>query len=107
METARLFVTQTMKLPLNAYRISMGDYPSTSEGIAALVNRPANRGERWNGPYIEGGVPVDPWKEPYQYEYPGKKSRTLPYDLWSKGPDKQSGTEDDIGNWDAATPENK
>jgi general secretion pathway protein G len=106
-QTAELFVSQTMKLPLNAYRISMGDYPTTAEGIQALVSRPANKGERWNGPYIEGGIPLDPWKEPYQYEYPGKRGKTVSYDLWSKGPDKQSGTEDDIGNWGANTAENR
>jgi general secretion pathway protein G len=106
---AQLFVRESMKTSLTTYRIQMGDYPSTSDGLQALVTRPATRAERWRGPYIEGGkVPMDPWSEPYQYAYPGprNKERRL-YDLWSKGPDKQSGTEDDIGNWDAPTAENK
>ncbi len=99
--TAQLFVKETMKTSLVTYRIHMGDYPSTADGLQALVTRPGTKGERWAGPYIEGGkVPLDPWTEPYQYAYPGTRNKGG-YDLWSKGPDKQSGTEDDIGNWDS------
>lgn len=105
-DTTRLFVSQSMKLPLNAYRASMGEFPSTSDGLQALVSAPGSRAERWRGPYIEGSLPLDPWKEPYQYVYPGQRNKGG-YDLWSKGPDKQTGTEDDIGNWDSATPETK
>jgi general secretion pathway protein G len=98
--TAQLFVRESMKTSLTTYRIHMGDYPSTQDGLQALATRPGSKGDRWNGPYIEGGkLPVDPWGEPYQYMYPGQRNKGS-YDLWSKGPDKQSGTEDDIGNWD-------
>lgn len=101
--TAQLFVKQTMKTSLFTYRMSMSDYPSTAEGLAALVSPPGGgKAASWRGPYIEGGkVPLDPWGEPYQYAYPGVKNKGS-YDLWSKGPDKQSGTADDIGNWDDA-----
>jgi general secretion pathway protein G len=103
--TAQLFVRESMKTSLTTYRIHMGDYPSTSEGLQALISRPANRADRWNGPYIEGGkLPLDPWGEQYQYAYPGNRNKTS-YDLWSKGPDKQSGSEDDIGNWDSSSAE--
>jgi general secretion pathway protein G len=104
--TASLFVKESMKTSLTTYRIHLGDYPSTTEGILALVAAPANKADRWRGPYIEGGkVPLDPWGEPYQYRYPGTKNKGS-FDLYSKGPDKADGTEDDIGNWDsaAATP---
>jgi general secretion pathway protein G len=105
--TASLFVKESMKTSLTTYRIHLGDYPSSAEGILALVAAPANKADRWRGPYIEGGkVPLDPWGEPYQYRYPGTKNKGS-YDLYSKGPDKADGTEDDIGNWDstaAATP---
>jgi general secretion pathway protein G len=98
---AQLFVRESMKAPLMTYRLHMGDFPSTAEGLQALIHRPATRGERWHGPYItEPRVPLDPWGEPYQYAYPGTRNKAG-YDLWSKGPDKQSGTEDDIGNWDS------
>jgi general secretion pathway protein G len=103
--TAQLFVRESMKTSLTTYRIHMGDYPTTSEGLQALISRPANKADRWHGPYIEGGkLPQDPWGEPYQYAYPGTRNKGG-YDLWSKGPDKQSGTEDDIGNWDSGSAE--
>lgn len=105
--TVQLFVRESMKTSLTTYRIHMGDYPSTGDGLQALISRPAAKGDRWNGPYIEGGkVPLDPWGEPYQYAHPGTRNKGG-YDLWSKGPDKQSGTEDDIGNWDTAAPADK
>ncbi len=98
-DIAKLFVTQSMQAPLNAYRINMGDFPATNEGLQALLTAPANRAERWRGPYLnENKLPLDPWGEPYQYRYPGVKNKNG-YDLWSKGPDKQDGTDDDIGNW--------
>jgi general secretion pathway protein G len=98
-DVARLFVTQSIKIPLTQYRIDLGDYPSTAEGLQALITAPQNRAERWRGPYLESRtVPVDPWGEPYQYRYPGVRNRGS-YDVYSKGPDRQEGTEDDIGNW--------
>jgi general secretion pathway protein G len=104
-QTADIFVKQTMQTPLFTYRMHMGDYPSTAEGLQALLNRPSTNGDRWHGPYIDK-LPLDPWNEPYQYVYPGTHNKTG-YDLWSKGPDKQSGTEDDIGNWEKSTAEAK
>jgi general secretion pathway protein G len=98
---AKTFVRESMKTPLTAYRISLGDYPSTEEGLQALVTAPENKADRWKGPYIDspgGKLPLDPWGEPYQYRYPGTHNKDG-YDLWSKGPDKIDGTDDDIGNW--------
>lgn len=98
-EVARVFVTQSMKLPLASYRIHLGDYPSTAEGLQALIAPPANGSDRWAGPYIEGNsVPRDPWQEPYVYRYPGARNK-MGYDLFSKGPDRTEDTADDIGNW--------
>ncbi len=98
--TAQLFVQQSLKTSLTTYRIHMGDYPTTAEGIQALLTAPANKADRWHGPYIEGQMPLDPWVEPYQYRYPGTKNKGS-YDLYSKGPDKIDGNEDDIGNWES------
>jgi general secretion pathway protein G len=98
-DIAKLFVTQSMQAPLQAYKMAMGDYPTTAEGLQALVTPPANRADRWRGPYLQDSkLPVDPWGEPYQYRYPGVKNKNG-FDLWSKGPDKTDGTDDDIGNW--------
>ena len=98
-DTAHLFVKESLSTALQAYKIHMGDYPSTEEGIQALITAPAKNSDRWRGPYIEGNKkPVDPWGEEYLYKYPGVHNKTG-YDLWSKGPDKTDGTDDDIGNW--------
>ncbi|HWL15940.1 MAG TPA: type II secretion system major pseudopilin GspG [Opitutus sp.] len=98
-KTAQIFVTESIKLPLTTYRIQMGDYPSTAEGLQALITPPASRAEQWHGPYLQDGkLPVDPWGEPYGYRYPGTKNKNS-YDVFSKGPDRTEGTKDDIGNW--------
>jgi len=100
-KVTQMFVQTTMKTPLTAYRLDMGDYPSTAEGLMALVTAPASKSDRWGGPYLDvkgGKLPADPWQEPYQYRYPGVKNK-VGYDLWSKGVDKTDGTPDDIGNW--------
>lgn len=98
---AKIFVRDSLKTSLVRYRIDLGDYPSTPEGLQALLAAPAGKGERWRGPYIDSPgnrLPADPWGESYQYRYPGVKNKGG-YDLFSKGADKTEGTEDDIGNW--------
>ncbi|HEY1108603.1 MAG TPA: type II secretion system major pseudopilin GspG [Opitutaceae bacterium] len=99
---AQIFVNQSAKTPLMTYRLHTGSFPSTADGLQALITAPASASGRWQGPYVEK-IPLDPWKEPYQYAFPGKRNPGS-YDVWSKGPDKQSDTADDIGNWgEAAT----
>jgi len=98
---ARIYVRDSLKTTLVRYRIDMGDYPSTEEGLEALLVAPGGKTDRWHGPYLEtpgNKLPLDPWQEPYQYRYPGTKNPTG-YDLFSKGPDKVADTADDIGNW--------
>lgn len=98
---AGIFVRESVKIPLVSYRRDVGDYPSTAEGMQALVTAPSSRADRWQGPYLEapgGRLPTDPWGEPYLYRYPGTKNSGS-YDIYSKGPDHQPDTADDIGNW--------
>jgi len=98
--TAQLFVQQSMKTTLFSYKMAMGDYPSTAEGLQALITAPSDKASRWGGPYLDPAkIPLDPWGEPYQYVYPGVHNKGG-YDLFSKGPDKVAGNDDDIGNWD-------
>jgi len=94
---AKTFVNDSVKIPLTTYRMNMGSYPSTAEGLQALVTAPGSNADAWHGPYLDK-LPLDPWGEPYQYRFPGTHNKNG-YDLWSKGPDKQDGTGDDIGNW--------
>lgn len=98
-KVADIFVNQTAKIGLTPYKLDMGNYPTTEEGLQALIRAPAGKEANWKGPYLEE-IPPDPWKQPYQYRYPGSKNinGAQGYDIWSLGPD---GTEsaDDIGNW--------
>ena len=83
---------------LDQYRIDMGRYPSTQQGLAALVTRPEGE-EHWSGPYLAKAVPVDPWGRPYLYRSPGEHGD---YDLLTLGHDgKAGGTGDnaEIHSW--------
>jgi general secretion pathway protein G len=82
-------------MALSVYEITIGDYPSTDQGLDALVNDPGVDG--WEKPFLQKKTFKDPWGNEYQYSYPGNKG--VNYDLYSFGPDGQEGTEDDIGNW--------
>lgn len=87
---------------LDMYRLDMGRYPSTEEGIAALSQRPDDEGRaaRWHGPYLKKKVEKDPWDNPYVYVFPGQHGE---YDLISLGADGQPGGEGedaDINSWE-------
>ncbi len=87
------------KTALDAFRMDLGDYPYTAQGLQALLVAPADvEASRGNWPYMEKDV-RDPWGRPYQYMYPGQNNPTGGPDIWSMGQDGVSGTEDDIGNW--------
>jgi general secretion pathway protein G len=84
---------------LDLYYLDAGRYPSSSEGLAALAQRPGGS-TAWNGPYLKGGaVPNDPWGKPYVYRSPGEHGA---YDIVSYGSDGQeggTGTASDIVSW--------
>ncbi len=88
---------------LDQYRLDMGYYPSTEEGLEALISPPSDEEKKrnWRGPYLKKKkIPLDPWGRPYQYRCPGEHGE---YDLWSYGADGQPGGEGenaDITNWD-------
>jgi general secretion pathway protein G len=97
-DIAKHQVNQAFRVPLTSYRMHLGSYPSTEEGLEALVRAPEGRGDRWRGPYIDRDELLrDPWGNQYQYRYPGQHNEGN-YDLWSFGPD---GVDSDrnIGNW--------
>lgn len=74
---------------LDAYRLDTGSYPTTEQGLNALVLRPTDEG-KWNGPYLQKAVPPDPWGHPYVYRSPGQGGD---FDLMSLGKDGQEGGE--------------
>lgn len=93
---AKMWVTGTVQTALTAYRMDVGEYPTTEQGLAALLRPPARTEARWRGPYLEE-LPMDPWNNPYQYRFPGTRNPTR-FDVWSTGPDPRNAS-GFIGNW--------
>jgi general secretion pathway protein G len=72
---------------LDTYRLDTGRYPTTEQGLNALVTKPADA-LKWNGPYLRKAVPLDPWGNPYRYKSPAEKGD---YEILSYGKDGQPG----------------
>ena len=88
----------TLEQALDAYRLDMREYPSTEDGLQALVEAPRGAENYREGGYVRR-LPDDPWGNPYQYAYPGQHGML---DIWSLGRDGREGGEEldaDIGNW--------
>lgn len=88
---------KVIETALDAFEIDNGRYPSGEEGLGALIDAPANL-KAWQGPYLKGNLPVDPWGNAYVYEFPGTHTRSG-YDLYSFGPDGREGGDDDVTSW--------
>lgn len=83
---------------LDTFRLDTGRYPTTGEGLGALLTDPGVN--NWDGPYLKKAVPNDPWSRPYHYESPGNHGD---YDLYSFGADGSPGGEGeskDINSWE-------
>jgi general secretion pathway protein G len=87
---------RAFKGPLAAYHLDMGDYPPSLEGLR--VQQADAGGGQWSGPYIDRDIPLDPWHQPYRYKHPGQHDPEYP-DIWSAGPDRADGSEDDVTSW--------
>jgi general secretion pathway protein G len=98
-DTARLQI-ENLSNAMEGYRIEVGRYPSTEEGLEALVEAPPGA-TRWNGPYLKKSViPKDPWGNEYNYRSPGEHG---PFDIFSLGSDNAPGGEGesrDIVSWE-------
>ncbi|MFO7595928.1 MAG: type II secretion system major pseudopilin GspG [Desulfocurvibacter africanus] len=84
---------------LDTYRLDVGQYPSSEQGLTALVTQPGDV-QTWDGPYLRKDVPADPWGSPYIYRSPGEHGE---YDLLSLGADKAEGGEgenQDVASWE-------
>ena len=86
-EKAKLKATQAqielLGTALDTFRLDVGRYPSTEEGLQALRQKPGTL-DRWDGPYLKKDLPQDPWGKPYIYKSPGDHG---PYDIVSYGAD--------------------
>ena len=95
---AKADIKGNLSLALRLYEVDSGRYPTTEQGLQALVEKPTAPPlpANWRGPYLELD-PLDPWKQPYEYRFPGTHP-PLDYDLSSLGPDGKE-SDDDITNW--------
>ena len=98
---------QQLESALDMYRLRNGFYPTTEQGMQALVTAPTSQPAPRSFPEVGfiRRLPKDPWNEDYILVSPGQLGRI---DVYSKGPDRVAGTDDDIGNWnlDAAESDN-
>lgn len=95
---------RTLESALQQYRLDMLDYPTSDQGLQALITQPSGAAQsaryREDGYLSRSKLPVDPWGNPYQYQYPGEHGR---FDLFSLGADGRPDGEElnaDIGNWE-------
>lgn len=99
-KTSRIQATkasiQGISTALQMFEVKAGRFPTTQEGLGALVTKPNDlTDDEWTQNLNE--VPKDAWKQEFIYKSPGEVNKD--YDLVSKGPDKQEGTDDDIANY--------
>lgn len=97
-KTARLQIEE-LSTALDVYRLETGQYPSSDEGLEALIQKPASA-DKWSGPYLRKRVlPKDPWGQEYRYRSPGENGT---YDLYSLGADNTeggAGENTDVVSW--------
>lgn len=102
-EKARVTAAKTQmgnfKMALNRFELDLGRYPTSSEGLRALIEKPGDDpNNKWQR-YLDGDeVPKDQWGHEWNYRQPGQHN-TDGFDLWSNGPDGREGGDDDIANW--------
>lgn len=114
--TAARSQIETLGLALDTYYLHNDYYPTTAEGLAALVTRPSGPSSprplgpsaprNWRGPYLKKAVPLDPWGTPYRYESPGT-ANPASYDLVSLGRDGRlggTGEDADLTSWESVAP---
>ena len=98
--TAKADIEANLTAAFDLYELDNGRYPTTDQGLNALIQKPTANPEtpNWNGPYLKKKkIPVDPWGKPYVYLSPGTHNKDE-YDLFSYGPDGVE-SKDDITNW--------
>ncbi len=92
-QTAALLVNQVLRTGLVAFKLDLGRYPSTAEGLTALAHCPPGLEAKWHGPYLDK-IPLDPWRHPLEYTFTEGMEKPL---IRSLGPDGKRSA-DDISN---------
>ena len=103
---AKADVESNLSAALDLYEVDNGKYPTTEQGLAALLEKPSPAPNKWNGPYLKKNkIPKDPWGHQYVYASPGEHNQSE-YDLSSYGPDGVK-SQDDITNWEERSASNE
>ncbi|NLX05440.1 MAG: type II secretion system major pseudopilin GspG [Phycisphaerae bacterium] len=107
-ESAKIGTTKiqmnSVEEALEYYKLKVGSYPTTDEGLGALTDKDDVQDEemakKWDGPYLRKSTDLrDPWGRKLNYESPGRHNERS-FDLWSNGPDGREGNDDDVTNWE-------
>ena len=96
-KTAKIQI-KDLEMSLEMYKLDVGVYPSSNEGLESLVQKPSDA-DGWNGPYLKSEVPKDPWKNDYYYVHPGTRADIDIYSLGQDGAQGGDGEDSDVGNW--------
>lgn len=85
---------------LDMYKLDVGSYPSSDQGLNALIESPEGA-QRWNGPYLrKSKVPLDPWNNEYKYQSPGEHGKFDLYSLGADGKEGGEGEDQDLTSWE-------
>jgi general secretion pathway protein G len=96
-KTARVQI-KDLEQSLEMYKLDVGRYPETSEGLEALIQKPGSA-DGWNGPYLKTALPKDPWNHAYQYVNPGTRAEIEIFSLGQDAAQGGEGEDTDVGNW--------
>lgn len=90
---------KSLESALQMYKLNAGQFPTTSQGLKALQDKPTTTPVPRRWVQVMNKIPEDPWGSPYGYRFPGKKRASEP-EIISKGPDLQENTQDDLSSQD-------
>jgi general secretion pathway protein G len=97
---AALVQIQDLSAALDMYKLDVGRYPTSEQGLSALVEKPADV-KRWNGPYLrKNTLPKDPWSQEYAYKHPGDHGDFDIYSLGADGSEGGEGEDSDVVSWE-------
>jgi general secretion pathway protein G len=98
-KAARLQIEE-LSSALDMYKLDVGKYPATDEGLNALIEAPGTA-KVWNGPYLrKKKMPLDPWNNPYHYVFPGQHGKFDVYTLGADGAEGGEGEDADVKSWE-------
>ena len=91
-----------LEAALEMFKVDARRFPSTEDGLTVLIDTPTDErlARKWAGPYLDDELlPMDPWDNPFHYEYPPSQGKRDFPNIFSAGPDGEPNTNDDVINW--------